>query len=108
MCLALVAPCSGDTKVIPRPKYKFHPIFPTVAYVTLLSTVTRNFNPRWVVDCRNCLASFTHSEVGRDRALIDYLIPTAPALPQDGQEMVCPACKTRALYTSQDFRYRYK
>src|SRR5580700_8812288 len=24
-------------------------------------------NPRWVVDCRNCLASFTHSEVAKER-----------------------------------------
>lgn len=103
-----MAPCSDDTKVISRPKYKFHPIFPIFAYATLLSIVTRNFNPRWVVDCRKCLASFTHSEVGPDRALIDYLIPTAPALPRDGQEMVCPACKASALYTSQDLRYRYK
>jgi hypothetical protein len=70
--------------------------------------VSRNFNPRWVVDCRNCLASFTHSEVGRDRKLIDYLTPTAPELPPGGQEMVCPTCKTKALYTGHDLRYRYK
>lgn len=61
-----------------------------------------------MVDCRNCLASFTHSEVGRDRKLVDYLVPTAPELPQGGQEMECPSCKTKALYTSQDLRYRYK
>ncbi len=72
------------------------------------SVVTRNSNPRWVVDCRNCLASFTHSEIGRDRKLVDYLIPTAPALPQGGQEMECPSCKTKALYTSRDLRYRYR
>jgi len=60
-----------------------------------------------VVDCRNCLAIFTHSEVGAERKLIDYLIPTAPKLPQDGQEMEYPSCKTRALYTRRDLQYRY-
>jgi hypothetical protein len=69
--------------------------------------VSRNFNPRWVVDCRNCLAIFTHSEVGRERKLIDYLVPTAPQLPPDGQEMECPSCKARALYTGRDLHYRY-
>ena len=63
-------------------------------------------NPRWVVDCQNCLASFTHSEVGKERKLIDYLLPTAPEIPLAGQEMECPSCKTKALYTRRDLRYR--
>jgi hypothetical protein len=83
----------------------FSPPFRALPYD---SVVSRNFNPRWVVDCRNCLASFTHSEVGRDRRLIDYLVPTAPQLPADGQEMECPSCKSKAVYTGQDLRYRYK
>jgi hypothetical protein len=66
------------------------------------------FNPRWIVDCRNCLASFTHSQVGRDRKLIDYLIPTAPELPASGQEMECPACKTKSIYMHQDLRFQLR
>jgi hypothetical protein len=62
-------------------------------------------NPRWVIDCRACLASFVHSEVGSDRRLVDYLYPTAPEIPVDGIELECPSCKTRNLYTSRDLRY---
>jgi len=61
--------------------------------------------PKWVIDCRNCLVSFIHSEVGRDRNLSDYLRPTAPEFPSVGQEMECPACKTKAIYTRHDLRY---
>jgi len=83
----------------------FSRLFCALPYDSVLS---RHFTPRWVVDCRNCLASFTHSEVGRDRRLIDYLVPTAPRLPPEGQEMECPSCKRKAVYTGQDLRYRYK
>jgi hypothetical protein len=65
----------------------------------------RQPNSRWVVDCRNCFASFTHSEVGKERKLIDYLFPAAPEIPLVGQEMECPSCKTKALYTRRDLRY---
>lgn len=74
---------------------------------TLALVLSRNFNPRWVVDCRNFLLSFTHSEVGRERKLIDHLIPTSPELPSGGQEMECPSCKSKATYTGQDLRFRY-
>jgi hypothetical protein len=65
----------------------------------------RQPNSRWVVDCRNCLASVTHSEVGKERKLIDYLFPAAPEIPLGGQEMECPSCKTKGLYTRRDLRY---
>jgi hypothetical protein len=63
-------------------------------------------NPRWVAQCRSCLASFTQSEVGKERKLIDYLFPTAPEIPLAGQEIECPSCKTKALYTRRDLSYR--
>jgi hypothetical protein len=65
----------------------------------------RTPNPRWVIDCRNCRVTFIHSEIGKDRTLIDYLHPTAPAFPENGKEMECPSCKTKAVYTSKDLRY---
>ena len=71
------------------------------------SIMERKPNPRWVIDCRNCLGTFTHSEVGKDRKLIDYLFPTSPEFPPEGAEMECPACKTKAIYTRQDLRYRF-
>lgn len=76
-----------------------------VVYPTQLS-MTRNPNPRWIVNCRNCLASFTHSEVGKDRKLNDYLFPTAPEFSSAGEEMECPSCKTKAIYAREDLQYR--
>ena len=73
-----------------------------------LVVVDPNFSPRWVVNCRNCLASFTHSQVGKARLLADYLSPTAPELPPGGQEMECPSCKTSAIYTQKDLNFRLK
>jgi hypothetical protein len=49
-----------------------------------------------------------HSEVGEDRKLVDYLVPAAPELTAGGQEMVCPCCKTKAVYTGHNLRYRYR
>jgi hypothetical protein len=68
--------------------------------------MSENHSPKWVIDCRSCLASFVHSEVGKDRKLIDYLFPTAPELPPAGKEFECPSCKTSAIYTRQDLRFR--
>jgi hypothetical protein len=64
-----------------------------------------NRNPRWVIDCRNCLASFAHSEIGEARTLNDYLSPTKPEFPLAGQEMECPSCKTKATYMRHELRY---
>jgi hypothetical protein len=68
--------------------------------------MNRSPTPKWVIDCRKCLASFTHSEVGRERKLIDYLFPTAPEFPPDGEEIECPSCKSKAVYTPRDLRFR--
>jgi len=62
--------------------------------------------PKWVIECRSCLVSFIHSEVGQDRAVVDYLHPTAPKFPSLGKELECPSCKTKALYHPKDLRYR--
>jgi hypothetical protein len=76
---------------------------PSLGYIVIMG---RKPNPRWVIDCRTRLASITHSEIGKDRRLIDYLIPAAPEIPSNGQEMVCPSCKTRATYTRRDLHYQ--
>lgn len=68
--------------------------------------MNQNSRPRWVVDCRNCLEPFTHSEIGEDRKLIDYLMPTTPEFSENGEELECPSCKTKAIYTRRDLRYR--
>ena len=92
---------------MPKEKYKFYLIPPAhscrLAYLPFMAP---NPRPRRVIDCRNCLASFTHSEVGKDRKLIDYLLPTAPEFPPAGEELECPSCKTKAIYTRRDLRYR--
>ena len=62
-------------------------------------------NPRWVVDCRSCIATFTHSEIGDGRTLSDYLFPTKPEFPSAGQELECPSCKTKATYMRHELRY---
>jgi hypothetical protein len=62
-------------------------------------------NPRWVIDCRKCLVSFTHSEIGEARTLKDYLYPTKPEFPSGGQELECPSCKTKAIYMRHEVRY---
>jgi hypothetical protein len=62
-------------------------------------------NPRWIIGCRTCIATFTHSEIGEARTISDYLFPTKPEFPQAGLELECPSCKTKAIYTRQDLRY---
>jgi len=76
-----------------------------VPYISAMQ-MQRPPSPKWVIDCRNCLGSFVHSEIGNDRRLIDYLLPTAPEFPANGAEMECPLCKTKATYTRQDLRYQ--
>jgi hypothetical protein len=66
----------------------------------------RNTNPRWVIDCRNCRATFIHSEIGVDRKLNDYLYPTKPEFPAEGTELECPSCRTKAIYERTDLRYK--
>jgi hypothetical protein len=64
--------------------------------------------PRWRIDCRHCLESFTHSYVGRPRKLEDYLHPTEPDFPAGGVELECPGCKTKAVYQATEVRYQFK
>jgi len=64
--------------------------------------------PRWRVDCKTCLESFTHSPVGKSRQLEDYLHPTEPEFPSGGLELTCPRCKTTATYQVSDIRYEHK
>jgi hypothetical protein len=62
-------------------------------------------NRRWVVDCLNCRATFVHSEIRPDKSLIDYLYPMKPPIPDEGQEMECPSCQTKAIYMRHALRY---
>jgi hypothetical protein len=96
---------SSVTYAIPYTSFTLFILASSVGYPTLLKM--SHPMPRWVVDCRNCLASFTHSEVGRDRQLKDYLSPTAPELQPAGEEMECPSW-TKAIYTHKDLRYLLK
>ena len=64
--------------------------------------------PRWRVDCKTCLESFTHSPVGKSRRLEDYLHPTEPEFPSGGLELTCPRCKITATYQASDIRYYLK
>ena len=61
--------------------------------------------PRWVVCCRSCSKTIVQSYVGHDRNLEDYLHPTEPVVPDEGVELECPKCKTKAVYHSTDLRY---
>jgi len=61
--------------------------------------------PRWVVSCRGCFKTFVQSYVGHARNINDYLHPTEPVVPDEGVELECPKCKTKAVYHSTDLRY---
>ena len=63
------------------------------------------FNPRWVIDCWYCLASFIHSEIWAAETLGDH--PTKPEFPATGLELECPYCKNKAIYTREDLRHRH-
>src|ERR1700733_5741103 len=63
-------------------RFLLHPAICRIPHVRIMN---RKPQARWVVDCRYCLGSFTHSEVGRARRLIDHLCPTAPEFPPDGE-----------------------
>jgi hypothetical protein len=69
------------------------------------SSMARSPNPKWVIDCRNCHATITHSEIGSECKLIDYLFLTKPEFPIEGTELECPACRVKAVYTQTDLRY---
>jgi hypothetical protein len=38
-------------------------------------------------------------------SVADFLHPTAPAFPENGKEMECLSCKTKAVYMCKDLRY---
>jgi hypothetical protein len=61
--------------------------------------------PRWVVSCRGCFKTFVQSYVGHARHIEDYLRPTEPEVPNEGIELECPKCKTKAVYYRTDLRY---
>jgi hypothetical protein len=59
--------------------------------------------PSWNVTCQNCSETFTHSKI--EDTLADYFFPKKPEFPADGQELECPACKSKAQYQWTDLRY---
>jgi len=44
-------------------------------------------SPRWVIDCRHCLQSFSHTEIGK--TLTDYMLPIKPEIRPGGEEIEC-------------------
>jgi len=61
-------------------------------------------SPRWVIDCRHCLQSFSHTEIGK--TLTDYMLPIKPEIRPGGEEIECPNCKTKSVYTRSELRYQ--
>jgi len=92
--------------------YIFYPIqlwtAAIVRYPTHMEDPTPAPTPRWQVDCRNCLQSFTHSYLGKSRNLEDYLHPTEPNFPAEGLELTCPRCETTAVYKLSNIRFYLK
>lgn len=65
--------------------------------------------PRWVLECSQCKAEFTHSEIsGSGYNSFDpfTLTATKPELPASGVTIVCPNCKSSAVYQRYELVYR--
>lgn len=60
---------------------------------------------RWAITCSNCNKPFTHSEIPEPQHAIDYLFPSKPEVPADGQELQCPHCKSKGKYQKTDLWY---
>ena len=63
--------------------------------------------PSWNLTCQNCSESFTHSKIEGGN-LANYFVPQKPEFPEEGQELQCPNCNTKAQYQRTDLRYDSK
>jgi len=64
---------------------------------------------RWVLECADCKAEFTHSEIsGSGYMSIDPFTLTAnkPEFPEGGVSAVCPSCNATAVYERYQLLYR--
>ncbi len=58
----------------------------------------------WVLSCKNCNKTFSHSEVGG--SLADHFLPQRPEFPAGGLEQECPHCNTTAVYQQHELTYQ--
>jgi hypothetical protein len=64
---------------------------------------------RWVLECAQCKAEFTHSEIPQSGYVNPdpfTLTPTKPELPASGVTTVCPNCNGAAFYQRHQLLYR--
>lgn len=50
----------------------------------------------WGLACKNCRATFTHSQI--PDTLADYFLPTRPVFPPEGLRCECLNCKAESTY----------
>jgi hypothetical protein len=60
---------------------------------------------RWVLNCPQCEAEFTHSKIG-DQRLVDYYLPAKPGFPKEGLAMECPNCHKSSVFYRHQLAYR--
>lgn len=65
--------------------------------------------PRWVLDCPECQATFTHSEIkvpdGLTGARRNWF-GDKPVFPETGSRVECPNCKKSSVYQRHQLVYR--
>ena len=66
--------------------------------------------PRWMLQCPNCMHSFTHSKI--DPAIVEeafrdpFRILPRPTFASDGEKHPCPHCKGESIFQRHDLYYR--
>lgn len=55
---------------------------------------------RWVLNCRNCGAEFTHNQISDTSPSVrdPFLSVAKPEFPVGGERVVCPGCKGTFVY----------
>jgi len=64
---------------------------------------------RWVLECSECKAEFTHSEISESGYSVRdpfTMTATKPEFPADGVTAVCPSCNGTAVYQRHELLYR--
>jgi hypothetical protein len=59
----------------------------------------------WVLECVNCRNRFEYSKID-DAGIVNYFLPQKPAMPAQGQEVICPQCGSAGQYYFFDLLYR--
>jgi len=61
---------------------------------------------RWAISCHNCKKPFTHPNITEPHDIADYLDSRAkPEFPDEGTELECPYCKSKATYHQTELWY---